>query len=82
MNHYLFIFSKFVFAKKIHCSRQHIDCYMHAYITITCKHCNTLQHAATRCNTLQHAATRCNTLQHAATHCSTLQHNITHCNTL
>jgi len=31
-----------------------------------CKHCNTLQHAATHCNTLQHTATCCNILQHTA----------------
>ena len=49
------------------------------------RHCNTLQHAATRCNTLQHAATRCNTLQHTATRCNTWQHVtarfVTHCDT-
>jgi len=32
------------------------------------RHCNALQHTATRCNTLQRAATRCNALPQAATH--------------
>ena len=57
------------------------------------KHCNTLQHTATRCNSLhlrqqqrlmllQHITTQGNTFQHTATHCNTLQHIATHCKIL
>ena len=45
------------------------------------KHCNTLQHKATRYNTM-HTNAHCNKLHCTATQCFAVQHTAAHCNTL